>query len=175
MGENMNLRDLKQEIKKKVLEGYELRTNFSSNEFLVEIGNLIIIAKIICTDTEVKYEFALDTQFVSDKEISYKEIVMIKDVIDLKTKKITHQDVGQMDMYVRMYDELKKSKDDNPTIGIVLCSETDEDIAKYSILKGNEHLYASKYKLYLPSEEELRAEIESQKTIFELQQNENAG
>ena len=78
-------------------------------------------------------------------------------------------------MYVRMYDELKKSKDDNPTIGIVLCSETDEDIAKYSILKGNEHLYASKYKLYLPSEEELRAEIESQKTIFELQQNENAG
>ena len=78
-------------------------------------------------------------------------------------------------MYVRMYDELKKSKDDNPTIGIVLCSETDGDIAKYSILKGNEHLYASKYKLYLPSEEELRAEIESQKTIFELQQNENAG
>ena len=79
----MNLRDLKQEIKKKVLEGYDLRTNFSSNDFLVEIGNLIIIAKIICTDTEVKYEFALDTQFVSDKEISYEEIVMIKDVIDL--------------------------------------------------------------------------------------------
>ena len=78
-------------------------------------------------------------------------------------------------MYVRMYDELKKSKDDNPSIGIVLCSETDEDIAKYSILKGNEHLFASKYKLYLPSEEELRAEIESQKIIFELQQNENAG
>ena len=90
-------------------------------------------------------------------------------MIDLKTKKITHQDVGQMDMYVRMYDELKKSKDDNPTIGIVLCSETDEDIAKYSVLKGNEQLFASKYKLYLPTEEELRAEIENQKTIFELQ------
>ena len=90
-------------------------------------------------------------------------------LIDLKTKKITHQDVGQMDMYVRMYDELKKSKDDNPTIGIVLCSETDEDIAKYSVLKGNEQLFASKYKLYLPTEEELRAEIENQKTIFELQ------
>ena len=72
-------------------------------------------------------------------------------------------------MYVRMYDELKKSKDDNPTIGIVLCSETDEDIAKYSVLKGNEQLFASKYKLYLPTEEELRAEIENQKTIFELQ------
>ena len=90
-------------------------------------------------------------------------------MIDLKTKKITHQDVGQMDMYVRMYDELKKAKDDNPTIGIVLCSETDEDIAKYSVLKGNEQLFASKYKLYLPTEEELREEIENQKTIFELQ------
>ena len=78
-------------------------------------------------------------------------------------------------MYVRMYDELKKSKDDNPTIGILLCSETDEDIAKYSILKGNEHLFASKYKLYLPSEEELRAEIESQKSIYELQQKEDVG
>ena len=90
-------------------------------------------------------------------------------MIDLKTKKITHQDVGQMDMYVRMYDELKKAKDDNSTIGIVLCSETDEDIAKYSVLKGNEQLFASKYKLYLPTEEELRTEIENQKTIFELQ------
>ena len=90
-------------------------------------------------------------------------------MIDLKTKKITHQDVGQMDMYVRMYDELKKALDDNPTIGIVLCSETDEDIAKYSVLKGNEQLFASKYKLYLPTEDELRAEIENQKTIFELQ------
>ena len=87
----------------------------------------------------------------------------------MKTKKITHQDVGQMDMYVRMYDELKKTPDDNPTIGIVLCSETDEDIAKYSVLEGNEQLFASKYKLYLPTEDELRAEIENQKTIFELQ------
>ena len=68
-----------------------------------------------------------------------------------------------------MYDEFKKAKDDNPTIGIVLCSETDEDIAKYSVLKGNEQLFASKYKLYLPTEDELRAEIENQKTIFELQ------
>ena len=75
-------------------------------------------------------------------------------------------------MYVRMYDELKKSKEDNPTIGILLCSETDADIAKYSILKGNEQLFASKYKLYLPTEEELKAEIESQKAIFEIQQQE---
>lgn len=72
-----------------------------------------------------------------------------------------------------MYDELKRSEGDNPTIGIVLCSDTDEDIAKYSILHGNEQLFASKYKLYLPTEEELRAEIENQKTMFYLQQQEN--
>ena len=74
-----------------------------------------------------------------------------------------------MDMYVRMYDEIKKSKDDNPTIGIILCSDTDEDIARYSILKGNEQLFATKYKTYLPSEEELRREITRQKELFYLQ------
>jgi hypothetical protein len=74
-----------------------------------------------------------------------------------------------MDMYVRMYDELKKGTDDNPTIGIVLCSDTDEDIARYSILKGNEQLFATKYQLMLPSKEQLREEIERQKMIFKLQ------
>ncbi len=93
-------------------------------------------------------------------------------LMDLKTSKITHQDVGQMDMYIRMYDDLKKSPDDNPTLGIVLCAETDEDIAKYSVLHGNEQLFASKYKLYLPTEEELRAEIEAQKDFYYLQQEE---
>ena len=78
-----------------------------------------------------------------------------------------------MDMYVRMYDELKRSEGDNPTIGIILCADTDEDIARYSVLHGNEQLFASKYKLYLPTEEELRAEIEAQKTIFYLQQAED--
>ena len=92
-------------------------------------------------------------------------------LVDLKTSKITHQDVGQMDMYIRMYDELKRGEGDNPTIGIVLCSDTDEDIAKYSVLHGNEQLFASKYKLYLPTEEELRAEIEMQKEMFYLQQD----
>ncbi len=72
-------------------------------------------------------------------------------------------------MYIRMYDELKKAKDDNPTLGIVLCLETDEDIAKYSVLHDNEQLFASKYKLYLPTEEELRAEIEIQKQFYYLQ------
>lgn len=75
-------------------------------------------------------------------------------------------------MYVRMYDELKKAKDDNPTIGILLCTDTDEDVARYSVLHGNEQLFATKYKTFLPTEEELRAEIESQKAIFEIQRQE---
>ena len=79
--------------------------------------------------------------------------------------------MGQMDMYIRMYDELKRGADDNPTLGIVLCAQTDEDIARYSILHGNEQLFASKYKLFLPTEEELKREIEEQKMIFQLQQD----
>ncbi len=90
-------------------------------------------------------------------------------LIDLKTTKISHQDVGQMDMYVRMYDDLKCTPGDNPTIGILLCSETSEDIAKYSMLNGSKQLFASKYLTFLPSEEELRQEIETQKNLFLLQ------
>jgi predicted nuclease of restriction endonuclease-like (RecB) superfamily len=95
-------------------------------------------------------------------------------LIDLKTMKISHQDIGQMDMYVRMYDELKRTDGDNPTIGILLCAETSEDIAKYSILNGSKQLFASKYLTYLPSEEELRSEIEFQKRLYLLQKNEKA-
>ncbi len=90
-------------------------------------------------------------------------------LIDLKTTRITHQDVGQMDMYVRIYDDLKCTSGDNPTIGILLCAETSEDIAKYSILNGSKQLFASKYLTFLPSEEELRLEIETQKKLFLLQ------
>ena len=71
-----------------------------------------------------------------------------------------------MDMYIRMFDSFKRTEGDNPTLGIILCSDTDSDIAKFSILHGNEQLFASKYTLYLPSEEELRAEIETQKQFF---------
>ena len=80
-----------------------------------------------------------------------------------------HIKTDQMDMYVRMYDDLKRREDDNPTIGIVLCTETSETIARYSVLHDSEQLYAAKYKLYLPSEEELRTEIEHQKLIYRLQ------
>ena len=71
-----------------------------------------------------------------------------------------------MDMYVRKYDELKRSEGDNPMLGIVPCSETDEDIARYSVLHGNEQLFAAKYRLCLPSKDQLRAEIEKQKELF---------
>lgn len=91
-------------------------------------------------------------------------------IIDLKTTQITHQDVGQMDMYIRMYDELKKEEGNNPTIGLLLCSDTSKDLARYSILKDSKQLYAAKYLIYLPTEEELSREIREQKEFFELQE-----
>lgn len=91
-------------------------------------------------------------------------------IIDLKTTQITHQDIGQMDMYIRMYDELKKEEGNNPTIGLLLCSDTSKDLARYSILKDSKQLYAAKYLTYLPSEEELSREIREQKEFFELQE-----
>lgn len=87
-------------------------------------------------------------------------------LIDLKMGKVTHQDVGQMDMYVRMYDDLKRKEGDNPTIGMLLCSETSEDIARYSVLHDNNNLFMSKYLTYLPTKEQLRTEIEKQKALF---------
>ena len=90
-------------------------------------------------------------------------------LIDLKTTCLSYQDVGQMDMYLQMYDELKRSEGDNPTVGIILCSETDGDVARYSTLAKNDQLFAAKYLTYLPTEEQLRREIEQQKLLFEQQ------
>lgn len=135
-------------------------------KFLMELGKgYAFVARQQHIHTEKK-DYFIDLVF-------YNYILKCFVLIDLKTKEITHQDVGQMDMYIRMYDELKRSEGDNPTIGILLCSDTDEDVARYSVLHGNEQLFASKYKLYLPTEEELRAEIETQKAMFYLQQKEN--
>ena len=136
-------------------------------KFLLELGKgYAFVARQQHIRTE-KEDYFIDLVF-------YNYILKCYVLIDLKAGKITHQDVGQMDMYVRMYDELKRREDDNPTLGILLCTETDEDIARFSVLHGNEQLFATKYKLYLPTEEELRAEIETQKTIFLLQQQEKA-
>lgn len=87
-------------------------------------------------------------------------------LIDLKIGKLTHQDVGQIDTYVRIYDEHRKRSDDNPTIGLILCSEKNETIAKYSVLKDSKQLFASKYLRYLPTEEELRAELERERAAL---------
>ena len=105
--------------------------------------------------------------------VFYNYILKCFFLIDLKTSQITHQDVGQMDMYVRMYDKTQRTEGDNPTIGLVLCSETSEDMARYSVLNGNEQLFQAKYLTYLPTKEQLIREIEQQKLIFELQKKED--
>lgn len=110
-----------------------------------------------------------DTQDYYIDLVFYNYLMKCFVLIDLKTTKITHQDVGQMDMYVRMYDELKRTEGDNPTIGILLCSETSQDIARFSILHDSKQLFASKYLTYLPTEQQLKEEIEKQKEIFRLQ------
>ena len=128
-------------------------------DFLMEMGRgfaFVAGQQHIVTDTD---DYYIDLVFYN---IELKCYVLI----DLKMGKVTHQDVGQMDMYVRMYDELKCKEGDNPTIGILLCSETGEDIAKYSVLHDNNNLFMTKYLTYLPTKEQLRAEIEKQKHIF---------
>jgi len=92
-------------------------------------------------------------------------------LIDLKMHKLTHQDVGQMDMYVRMYEEKKRRLDDNPTIGLILCTENNHTVAKYSVLNESAHLFASKYMTELPSEEELRVELEKERELLQSRLN----
>lgn len=131
-------------------------------DFLMEMGRgfaFVSRQQHIVTETE---DYYIDLVFYN---IELKCYVLI----DLKMGKITHQDVGQIDMYVRMYDDLKCKKGDNPTIGILLCSETDEDIARYSVLHDNNRLFMSKYLTYLPTKEQLKVEIERQKEIFYMQ------
>lgn len=131
-------------------------------QFLLELGKgfaLVARQQLIRTPLE---DYYVDLVF-------YNYILKCFCLIDIKLNKITYQDVGQMDMYVKMYDELRRSPDDNPTIGIVLCSETDENIARYSVLKGNEQLFATKYKLILPTPDELQDEISRQTALIRLQ------
>lgn len=105
--------------------------------------------------------------------VFYNYILKCFFLIDLKTSKLTHQDVGQMDMYVRMYDDLKRTEGDNPTIGLLLCAETGRSLAKYSILNGSKQIFTAKYLTYLPTEEELTREIERQREIYYLEHPEH--
>jgi len=135
-------------------------------KFLLELGKgfaFVERQQLVRTETQ---DFYIDLVF-------YNYILKCFVLIELKTKKITHQDIGQLDMYVRMYDDLRKTEEDNPTIGILLCTETDKTIARYSVLNENKQLFASKYLSYLPTEEELVAEIERQKTLLKLESIEN--
>lgn len=131
-------------------------------QFLMEMGKgFALVGRQQLIRTEAR-DYYIDLVF-------YNIILKCFFLVDLKIGRITHQDVGQMDMYVRMYDELRRTDGDNPTIGIVLCAETDPAIAKYSILKGNEQIFASKYQLILPQAAELQAEINRQTELIRAQ------
>jgi len=130
-------------------------------QFLLELGKgfaFVSRQQLIRTETA---EFYIDLVF-------YNYILKCFVLIELKTDKMTHQDIGQLDMYVRMFDDLQKREGDNPTIGILLCTETDKTIAKYSVLNNNQQLFAAKFMPYLPTEDELIAEIERQRYLLNL-------
>ncbi|MDR0830703.1 MAG: PDDEXK nuclease domain-containing protein [Prevotellaceae bacterium] len=154
LGFSQNANFTESDLEKSILSNLE--------QFVLELGKgFAFVARQQHIRTEER-DYFIDLVF-------YNYILKSFVLIDLKTTQITYQDVGQMDMYVQMYDQLKRTEDDNSTVGIILCSETDKDVARYSILGKNSQLFASKYKLYLPTEEELRREIERQKEIYRLQ------
>ena len=131
--------------------------------FLLEMGKgFSFVARQFRISTETSH-FYIDLVF-------YNYLLKCFVIIDLKTSKLTHQDIGQMDMYVRMFDDLKRGGDDNPTIGIILCNDKEETVVKYSVLKDSEQLFASKYRLVLPTEKELEAELEREIRMIEEQE-----
>ena len=129
-------------------------------KFLLELGKgFSFVARQMRISTETSH-FFIDLVF-------YNYLLKCFVIIDLKTGKLSHQDIGQMDMYVRMFDDLKRGEDDNPTIGIILCDSKDETTVKYSIIAESSQLFASKYQRILPTEAELIAEIEREKRLIE--------
>ena len=153
--------------------GFKNRTDYTESDleqtiidhlipFLMEMGKgfaLVDRQKRIHTE---KQDYYIDMVF-------YNYNLRCFVLIDLKTTKLCHQDVGQMDMYVRMYDEMMLPQGHNPTIGLILCADTDDDVAHYSVLNDSDQLYAAKYLTYMPSRADLRREIEQQKEFFLLQ------
>jgi predicted nuclease of restriction endonuclease-like (RecB) superfamily len=136
--------------------------------FMLELGKgFAFVARQQRISTETK-DFFIDLVF-------YNYLLKCFVLIDLKTGELVHQDIGQMDMYVRLYEDKYKSKDDSPTIGIILCTDKDETVVKYSVLKENKQLFASKYKLYLPSEQELIEEIEREKAMIVRERGQRYG
>ena len=161
-----------------VLEFLDLPSNMSYTEnelekaltddiqkFMMELGKGFAFVERQQHIRTENSDFYIDLVF-------YNYILKCFVIVELKTGKLTHQDIGQLDMYVRMYDDLKKQENDNPTIGLLLCTDTDRTIIKYSVLNDNKNLFASKYINYLPSEEELINEIERQKDLFKINSKE---
>jgi len=145
LGLKQDIKYFEHELEQAIIENLQ--------SFLLEFGKgFAFVARQQLVRTETK-DFYIDLVF-------YNYFLKCFVIIDLKTNELTHQDIGQLDMYVRMYDDLKRTETDNPTIGILLCANKDETIVRYSVLKENQQLFASKYILYLPSETELKAEIE---------------
>ena len=130
--------------------------------FLLELGKgFAFIGRQVRVSTETK-DFYIDLVF-------YNYLLKCFVIFDLKPGELTHQDIGQLDMYVRMYDDLHRGSGDNPTVGIILCAAKDASIARYSVLNGSEQLFASRYKLVLPTEEELRIELIREQRLLEDQ------
>ncbi len=131
-------------------------------QFILELGKgFAFVGRQLHIDAETEHYY-IDLVF-------YNYILKCFVLLDLKVGKLTHQDVGQMDMYVRMYEDKYKQEGDNPTIGIILCSEQNESVIKYSVLKESKQLFSSRYKLFLPSEQELKNELERERTLIEQQ------
>ena len=123
-------------------------------EFMLELGKGFSFVKR-------QYRISTETSHFYIDLVFYNYILKCFFLVDLKADKLTHQDVGQMDMYVRMFDDIKRGEGDNPTIGLLLCAERDETVVKYSVLNDSQQIFASKYLPYLPTEEELKREIEN--------------
>ena len=152
MGATPNISQLESDLETSIINNLQ--------KFLLEMGkgfSFVGRQMRICTETT---DFYIDLVF-------YNYILKCFVVIDLKTKKLTHQDIGQMDMYVRMFDDLKRREDDNPTIGIIFCTDKDETIVKYSVLHESQQIFASKYMTVLPTVEELQKELERNQLIYD--------
>lgn len=134
----------------------------SLQEFLLELGKGFSFVGRQYRITTEHQDFYIDLVF-------YNYILKCFLLIDLKTAKLTHQDVGQMDMYVRMFEDKIRQKSDHPTIGLILCSEKDNTIVKYSLLSESKQIFASRYKIYLPTEKQLRQKIESERQVVEIE------
>jgi predicted nuclease of restriction endonuclease-like (RecB) superfamily len=157
-----------------VFEFLGLKTDEKNSEFSIETSILNHLQKFLLEFGKGFAFVARQQHIITDTSDFYIDLVFYNYIlkcfviIELKTEAMTHQDIGQLDMYVRMYDDLKRNEGDNPTIGLLLCSEKDEAIVKYSVLNDKNNLFSSKYMLYLPKEEALKQLLEEDRLRFEL-------